>query len=149
LRAPLPDGDIAEATPPGTNVGSSIHAYGGGTYAIDDTRIWYVDSSDDQIHTIARTPNHVTPCAGFEDITAYGDLTPQGGQLIAVGETADGDRLVQFATPGSGPRTLARTDGFFAPHARTVIDWRGCRGNLIGCPGMRRSSEWPIFVGAS
>jgi dipeptidyl aminopeptidase/acylaminoacyl peptidase len=120
LSAPLPGGDIIEATPPETNVGSSIHAYGGGAYAIDDTRIWYVDSSDGQIHTVdAQAENHIAFGAEFKDITAYGDLTAYGGQLVAVGETADGDRLVQFPADESSPRTLARTDGFFAaprPH---------------------------------
>jgi dipeptidyl aminopeptidase/acylaminoacyl peptidase len=130
LGAPLTGGDITEATPPGTDVGSSIHAYGGGAYAIDDTRIWFVDSDDSQIHTFdGRAQHHVSSSDGIEEIIAYGDLTPYRGQLLAVGEAADGDWLVQFGAHDAVPRTLARTDGFFGaprPHGDRLawLTWK-------------------------
>jgi dipeptidyl aminopeptidase/acylaminoacyl peptidase len=118
MRVDLAAGGVIEATPPGVDLGSSIHAYGGGAYAVDDKRLWYVDRSDAQIHRID-AHGQATPSSVAAEITAYGDLTPYRGQLVAVGETADGDRLVQFATDDAAQRTLARTDGFFAaprPH---------------------------------
>jgi dipeptidyl aminopeptidase/acylaminoacyl peptidase len=83
-------------------------------------RIWYFDSGDCRVHTIDnRAQTQVTSWTGIEDVTAYGDLTPYRGQLLAVGEAAAGDQLVQFAAHDAASRTLARTDGFFAaprPH---------------------------------
>jgi dipeptidyl aminopeptidase/acylaminoacyl peptidase len=120
MASNLSDGGVTEVTPPGADVGSSIHAYGGGAYAIDATRIWYVDRIDDQVHRInAHAQSKATVSSDFESITAYGDLTLYRGQLVAVGETADGDRLVQFDADDGSARTLARTDGFIAaprPH---------------------------------
>jgi dipeptidyl aminopeptidase/acylaminoacyl peptidase len=119
-------GAAVDVTPPGADVGSTIHAYGGGGYAIDDTRIWYVDRNDPRVHTIDAHTNGLATLGDHTDaITAFGDLTPYHGQLLAVGETGDGDRLVQFGADGASTRTLARTEGYFAaprPH-RDRLAW--------------------------
>lgn len=114
MGANLSGGGVAEATPADVNVGSSIHAYGGGSYAIDDGRLWYLDGRGGQIYTVdARPGSEAGPCGVVDDIAAFGDLTAHRGHLFAVGEMADGDRLVLFAADGAVARTLARTDGFF------------------------------------
>lgn len=105
-------------TPPGADVESSIQAYGGGAYAIDATRIWSMDHDDDQIHRID-AEGEAAAFSSFDGTTAYGDLTPYQGQLVAIGETADRDRLVQFDADDGSARTLTRTGGFIAaprPH---------------------------------
>jgi dipeptidyl aminopeptidase/acylaminoacyl peptidase len=96
-------------------VGSAIHAYGGGTYAIDRARLWYVNRGDNQIHTIdPRRRSAAVPYPGVDDVTAYGDLTPYRSHLFAVGEADDENQIVLFAADGMTAQTLARTSGFFA-----------------------------------
>ncbi|MDP9818492.1 alpha/beta hydrolase family protein [Spirilliplanes yamanashiensis] len=110
IRADLVSGELAEVTPPGADVGSTIHAYGGGAYAVDGSRVWYVDRSDGRIHLLdvgAGTQVLLDGVAGF------GDLTPDRNGLLAVGETADGDCLVHVG-PGASSQVLTCTDGFLA-----------------------------------
>src|SRR5689334_12738042 len=46
------DGPPHEVTPPGTDVGSGLHGYGGGAYAVDADRVWYVDAADGHIRSV-------------------------------------------------------------------------------------------------
>jgi dienelactone hydrolase len=105
-------GPAEEVTPPGADVGTAAHGYGGGAYAVDAGRIWYVEAVDGQLHMVDGAG--ARPVAGHLDRRAtFGDLTCMDGHLLCVREDTDGDQLVRITSDGS-TQVLAGTAGFFA-----------------------------------
>ena len=47
------DGDITDVTPPGFNVRSRVHEYGGGAYTVDEGTIYFSNFSDQRIYQTA------------------------------------------------------------------------------------------------
>ena len=45
-----PDGDIADVTPPGFNVRTRVHEYGGGAYTVDEGTIYFSNFADQRIY---------------------------------------------------------------------------------------------------
>jgi len=103
---------IAEASPPGRNVRSRVHEYGGGEYAIWRDRIFFVDDADGQIHG-GRIGAATRPLTRGD--SCYADLvpSPDGRWLLAVEELPCGDgepenRLIAISLPEhSGPSGMA------------------------------------------
>ena len=85
------DGTIADAIPPGFNVRTRVHEYGGGAYAVrngvlifanfPDTRLYRVDGDD--------PPRPITPAGALR----YADVIfdSDRARLIAVREDHSGD----------------------------------------------------------
>ena len=77
--------DLGEASPPGVNVRTRVHEYGGGEYTVWRDRIFFVDDADRRIHggRIAGPARPLTPAG-----SCYADLaiSPDGRWLVAVEE---------------------------------------------------------------
>jgi dipeptidyl aminopeptidase/acylaminoacyl peptidase len=105
------DGPPREVTPPEADVGNSLHGYGGGAYAVDNGRIWYVDAADGHIRLVDdRNGPQVVVERRTED-EHLGDLVASDGLLWCVRETGSGDELVEV-TPDGSQRVLTSTEGF-------------------------------------
>ncbi|MEH1017808.1 prolyl oligopeptidase family serine peptidase [Micromonospora sp. CPCC 206060] len=126
---------------------STVHTYGGGSYAVIGDEVWFAGRSG--LHRI-RDGEVAAVIDG-----SFADLTPGEGELLGVCESADSDELV--AVPLTGipePRVLAESSGFFgAPRlgpgllawswwSKRDMPWDGCElwvaaydpGDLIGHP---------------
>ncbi len=77
--------DLAEASPPGVNVRTRVHEYGGGEYTVWRDRLFYVDDGDRRIHggRIGGPTRPLTPAG-----SCYADpvVSPDGRWLVAVEE---------------------------------------------------------------
>lgn len=111
MRTDVTGGSVCEVTPPSADVGSDMHAYGGGAYSVGDSYAWFVDSRDGLIH---RTDDLDGTGVAIDDCLSYGDLTPNHDHLFAVGETAEGDHLLLVGQDRTSGRVIASTDGYFA-----------------------------------
>jgi dipeptidyl aminopeptidase/acylaminoacyl peptidase len=107
-----------EVTPHEANVGNDIHAYGGGAYAVDDHRVWYVDRRDGLINCIEHDGSVRAVADSHAGGAMFGDLACVAGGLLFIQEHTDGDDLVGLDWAGTA-HVLLRTDGFLgAPRAR-------------------------------
>ncbi|MGH3919354.1 MAG: S9 family peptidase [Pseudonocardiaceae bacterium] len=92
-----------DATPEGVDVGTSIHAYGGGAYTYTPAGLVVVDAEDQRLHLIDRDgeAQPITPPSNDR----YGDLRPlDATTLICVRERPGGpDDLVVLPLDGSTP----------------------------------------------
>jgi dipeptidyl aminopeptidase/acylaminoacyl peptidase len=92
-------------------VGSDVHAYGGGPYAVTDSGIWLVNERDGQIWppgTEDRCTNSPYP---------HADLAASDGVITCIRERADGDELV-VVDPKAGDSVVHRADFLAAPRLR-------------------------------
>ncbi len=119
------DGKTAqEVTAAGVGVGSDLHGYGGGAYAVDDSRTWYVDATTGHVAMIDEAGAAHTVAERRQADEHYGDLAVGEGYLWCVRETCTGDELLRIAPDGT-QRVMAATDGFFGsprPH-RGKVAW--------------------------
>ena len=114
-----PEAAPVELSPPGLNVRSVVHEYGGGDYLLRGDRIYYVALADGAIRatsTEGRTQLLVTPAAGAR--YADFDLSPDGRWLVAVEERHREaeeavNRIVAFCLAGSddSPRMVTVAEG--------------------------------------
>src|SRR5687768_6233696 len=52
------NGRITDVTPPGTNVRTRVHEYGGKAYAVRDGVVYYANFADGRIYRIAGSTQH-------------------------------------------------------------------------------------------
>lgn len=126
-----PSQGVRDATPDGFDVGTSIHAYGGGAYVYTPTALVVVSADDQRLYRVDhdRAARAITS-PGDE---RYGDLRPiAGAGVVCVRERRGGpDDLVVVPVDGSAPpRTLHEGHDFYAfprpsPDARRLawISW--------------------------
>jgi dipeptidyl aminopeptidase/acylaminoacyl peptidase len=93
-------------------VGSEVHAYGGGPYALTDSGIVLVNDADGQIWHPA-TGRRLTASA-----YPHADLAWADGLLTYVRETPSGDELIVIDPATSGERVVHRADFLAAPRLR-------------------------------
>jgi len=128
-RRPLDEGrttlvhDGHDVTPPGFNVRTSVHEYGGGAWVPggdtafcsrwDDQRLYRLEPGAD--------PRPITPAPPQPSSVRYADgrVTPDGRTIVCVREThGDGEpvnEIVVLSTNGEGePRVLASGRDFYA-----------------------------------
>ncbi len=102
-----------EATPPGANVRTRVHEYGGGAWWAANGTAWYVDDADQRVYALRADadPVPLTPEPPSKGAWRYADLRPlDASWLVAVCERhlADADAkepenlLVAIATDASG-----------------------------------------------
>ncbi|HEU0090373.1 MAG TPA: prolyl oligopeptidase family serine peptidase [Pseudonocardiaceae bacterium] len=110
-----PGHGVRDATPDGFDVGTAIHAYGGGAYTCTSTGLVVVNADDQRLYRVdrERAARPITAPSGDH----YGDLRPlDATALICVRERPGGpDDLVVLPVDGSAaPRTLHEGHDFYA-----------------------------------
>ncbi|MBO9323310.1 MAG: S9 family peptidase, partial [Roseiflexus sp.] len=85
------NGTIADVTPPGFNVRTRVHEYGGAPYTVDQGVVYFSNFADHRVYRqqAGETPTPVTPEAPLR----YADITVDRGRnrLICVREDHSGD----------------------------------------------------------
>jgi dipeptidyl aminopeptidase/acylaminoacyl peptidase len=120
-----PFSEPVEVTPPGSNVRSTVHEYGGGAYLIHRGTAFFSDFADQRLYRqeLGADPVAITPESGGRDRYADGRITPDGRWLICVRERhPDPDdpagvtnELVAIPPDGSAePRTVRSGRDFYA-----------------------------------
>ncbi|MFC8716580.1 prolyl oligopeptidase family serine peptidase [Kitasatospora sp. NPDC057198] len=113
-----PAGPATPVTPPGLAVGGSLHAYGGGSFAVAEGTVWFLGPGD----SLLLQPLGDDPTVLLEgDGWAYGDLTPgPDGRLLAVRGNAEQDEIVAVAEDGR-VEVVVGSSGFLG-HPRAAGD---------------------------
>lgn len=117
------DGTRRDVTPPGYNVRSRVHEYGGGAFCLGRDWLFFCNDADQRVYRqeiAGGAPEAITPAGRLR----FADLTfdPARRRLLAVCEDHSGasepvNTLVAIALDGSGPTTLATGRDFFASPA--------------------------------
>ncbi|MFJ6381425.1 S9 family peptidase [Kitasatospora sp. NPDC092039] len=105
-------GEAFAVTPSDFAVGSGLHAYGGGSFAVVEDGVWFVGDDGSLFHQpLGRTPERIVRVRGSEQ---YGDLAPgPNGGVFAVRGDNGADEIVAVA-PAGGVQVLVRSSGFLA-----------------------------------
>jgi dipeptidyl aminopeptidase/acylaminoacyl peptidase len=121
-----PDAEPVDAVPPGFNVRTSVHEYGGGAYCVHGETAYFSNFDDQRLYRLdpGGTPAPISPeVEGKRHRYADGEITPDGALWIGVRERhAESDRsadvvneLVAVPTDGStGPRVIAGGRDFYS-----------------------------------
>jgi dienelactone hydrolase len=113
-----PEGKITDLTPPGFNVRSRVHEYGGGGFTVDQGTVYFVNFSDQQIYAQQGTapPQVLTEIPGLR--YADGQVDDHRDRLICVQEDHRGEqvinRLVSLPLSGGEAQILASGEDFYA-----------------------------------
>jgi dipeptidyl aminopeptidase/acylaminoacyl peptidase len=102
-----------QVTPSTMDIGTSIHGYGGGAYAVLDNGVAFVNRHDGVVY-IQDNGGALQRVTASEPNVQYGDLTWTGGGLWAVRETPAGDEIVILDRAGAAPRPMISSEGFLA-----------------------------------
>ncbi len=115
-----PDGNIQECTPPGFNVRSRVHEYGGGAYTVSDGVIYFCNFTDQHLYRqkVGGTPELLTPGDGYR----YADLIvdKKHNRVICIREdhTGEGEAvntIVSVDLPGNdNGKILVEGHNFYA-----------------------------------
>jgi dipeptidyl aminopeptidase/acylaminoacyl peptidase len=119
------DGAHEVVTPPGFNVRTRVHEYGGGAYVARGGTAWFSNFSDQRVYRQERggLPVPVTPEPARGAGARYADfrLAADGGTILCVRELHPDDgreavnEIVAFPADGSAPpRTVVGGHDFFA-----------------------------------
>lgn len=116
-----PGGEPAEVTPPGFNVRTKVHEYGGGSYLVHRGTVFCSNFGDQRLYRQdpGAEPEPITADTGGRHRYADGRATGDGGLILCVRERHDdGDvvnELVAIAADGSSePRRIAGGRDFYA-----------------------------------
>jgi dipeptidyl aminopeptidase/acylaminoacyl peptidase len=121
-----PDGgEPVDVVPPGFNVRSRVHEYGGGAYWRHGTTVWCSNFEDGRVYRFDQPggePQPVTPETSAPNALRYADgrVTPDGRLIVCVRERHDveGEPLNELvAFPGDGsaePRVIAAGRDFYS-----------------------------------
>ena len=112
-------GVAQDVLPPGRDVRTGVHEYGGGAWWVREGVVWFVDWADQRLHRVApdAEPVPLTPDTGRADRYADGDV--RDGVLVCVRERhADGEvrnEIVRLAADHpSEPEVLVSGPDFVA-----------------------------------
>ncbi len=88
LMSAAPFSEPFEVTPPGFNVRTTVHEYGGGAYLIHRGTVFFSNYADQRLYRqeLGGDPVAITPESGGRDRYADGRITPDGRWLICVRE---------------------------------------------------------------
>jgi dipeptidyl aminopeptidase/acylaminoacyl peptidase len=112
------DGHTEDLTPPGFNVRSRVHEYGGGAFTVHQGSVFFVNDADQRLwrQDPGADPVPLTPAG----ISRYADLEldRRRARLLCVREEHDGgeprNTLVSIPFAGGEPQTLASGADFYA-----------------------------------
>jgi dipeptidyl aminopeptidase/acylaminoacyl peptidase len=149
-----------DVTPPGFNVRTTVHEYGGGAYLLHDDTVYFSNFADQRLYRqdVGGDPVPITPDTGGRDRYADGRVTPDGRSVVCVRErhpepddpSGVVNELVRLSPDGSSePRTIRSGRDFYstpriAPDGSRLcwlewdlpwMPWDGCElvvGELAG-----------------
>lgn len=90
VRRRARDGTVSDLLPAPWNARSRVHEYGGGSWTEASGSLIFVEKSDQRIWTL-RPEAAPTPLTPADTGMRFGGLTWQGGRLLAIRETHDGE----------------------------------------------------------
>ena len=137
LMRQRPGGTPEDVTPPGFNVRTRVHEYGGGATVVHQGISWFSNMADQRLyrHDLGSAPVALTPDDGVHRY-ADGSIDPRRNRWIGVREShVGGDAIntivdIDLASGGSG-RLLAGGSDFYAsprlsPDAQQLawVSWR-------------------------
>ena len=147
-----PDGRISDVTPPGFNVRSRVHEYGGAAYTVDRGTVFFSNFDDQRLYRQdagRRRREPLTP-KGYFYADAYVDAERRAAAVRARGSHARAirNRSIPWLPSGSmarvehGPRD--RRGFLFGPDAQSRRERRspGCSGITPTCRGTAPSCGW-------
>lgn len=152
-------GTAFPVTSPGFSVGSELHAYGGGGFAVVGGGVWFVgDDGSLFCQPLGGAPERIVPVRGSEQ---YGDLVagPDGGVLAVRGDGI-ADELVAVS-PAGAVQVLVRSSEFvscpriagdalaYLEWGRDRMPWDSCRLLLADIRSDRPASGRAVAGGAS
>lgn len=117
------DGTLTEPIPDGFDVHTSVHEYGGGSYAVHGDTIYFSNRSDQRLYRLdpGSDPQPITPRPPFSGAWRYADgqVTQDGSYIICVREHhtpgSVTNELVSIPTDGSAePFTIMSSHDFFS-----------------------------------
>ncbi len=122
------NGQVSDVTPPGFNVRSRVHEYGGGAYAVADGVVYFANFADQRLYRQdpGAPPRPITPdpatTTGHAAALRYADgvIDRARGRLICVHEdhTAGGEAITTLAavdlTGERAPQVLVSGNDFYA-----------------------------------
>ena len=143
------EGRVHEITPPGVNVRTRVHEYGGGAFSVHGRTVFFSEFGDQRMYRLdpGRQPKPITSPPPEPGAYRYADgrLTSDGRWFICVRERHEGGEpvndLVALPADGSGDvKTLASGHDFFSsprpsPDGRRLawlswdhpnMPWDGC-----------------------
>jgi dipeptidyl aminopeptidase/acylaminoacyl peptidase len=113
------DGSIADVTPPGFNVRSTVHEYGGGDYTVDAGVVYFSNFADQRLYRQdpGGAPRAISPANAMR--YADGVIERRRGRMICVGEDHSGggepaNMLVALPLDGGEPAVLAQGYDFYS-----------------------------------
>jgi hypothetical protein len=120
-----PFSEPVDVTPPGFDVRTTVHEYGGGSYLVDGGTVFFSHFADQRLYRQdpGDDPMPITPESGGTDRYADGRMTPDGRGLICVRERhPDPDdpsgvtnELVAISPDGSAnPQTIRSGRDFYS-----------------------------------
>src|SRR5690242_14416090 len=118
-----PDGTIADVTPSGFNVRTTVHEYGGGAYIVDQSTIYFSNFKDQQLYKqeSGKEPQQITSA----DKMRYADgvIDRRRNLIFSVREdhtTSDRDAIntivkIDLASAGAGEVIASGNDFYSSP----------------------------------
>jgi len=110
----------ADVTPPGFNVRTTVHEYGGGSYLVHRGTVYFSNFADQRLYrqADAADPEPITPDTGGRHRYADGRVTPDGARVICVRERHEDDgvvnELVVVPLDGGDVRTIVGGRDFYS-----------------------------------
>ena len=112
------DGRTLDVTPPGTNVRTRVHEYGGGAFLVKGETVFFSNFEDQRLFRLDGDgqPRPITPEPPERGAHRYADgrLTPDGRWFVCVRERHEGgepvNELVAIPADGSSSRTRRGCD---------------------------------------
>ena len=125
-------GAVADVTPPGFDVRTRVHEYGGGSYAVHGDVVFFANDVDQRLYRQDQTapPRPVTPDPEATRSLRYADgrVSPDGRRMFWVRErhTDDGvhNELVSLPTDGSAEPVVVASGADFYAAPRPSADGR-------------------------
>ncbi len=115
-----PDGETADVTPPGFNVRTRVHEYGGGSFAVDGNTVYFSNFADGRLYRqrASGPPEPLTP----EGDVRYADavVDTARGRLVLVAQDHTGasrypaNTISAVPTGGGTHRVLVGGDDFYS-----------------------------------
>lgn len=142
------DGVATDVTPPGSNVRTRVHEYGGGAWWVDGGVAFYVDFDDQRLRRIepGGDPVPLTPEPAAPRALRYADgrVTPDGAWFVCVherhGEGEPVNELVAVATDGSMRIETVASGADFYASPRISADG----GSIVWIQWMHPNMPWDV-----
>jgi dipeptidyl aminopeptidase/acylaminoacyl peptidase len=127
-----PYGEPVDVTPPGWNVRTRVHEYGGGSYSIHGATVFFSNFEDQRLYRqeLAGEPVAITPTPSQPAALRYADgrVTPDGDTLFCIRERHDGrevvNEIVSLPADGSADPVVVASGADFFASPRTSPDGR-------------------------